>query len=230
MLGSMSNPSFAQENYLKSLYLLGNGSTRFVRTAELSAYIKTRPASVSDMLQKLDKQALVRHEKYKGAQLSRKGRAKALDVIRRHRLWEVFLYEKLSIDAQKVHALAEELEHLADQELTAQLANYLGHPTHDPHGACIPAVDGRIVKDDRQLLCRLKKGEGGRLVALCQGEKAALQHLSSIGLAIGNVIQVKDRSDYDESVTIYVGKGKAQKELHLSQKLAQNLYVKKEKA
>ena len=217
--------SFTQEDYIKSLYLLGKAGTDSVRTSKLSTYINTSASSVSDMLQKLQVKAFVCYEKYKGARLSKKGRSLALDIIRRHRLWEVFLHKKLHFDEDQVHGLAEQLEHVRSTELISRLDAYLGRPQHDPHGASIPTASGDIAADSRSLLWLLPLGEPAQVVALRKSTPALRHHLERIGLRLGNTIEVQAKEPYDGSLRVSLGD--PSKICFLSEKVAQNVYVRK---
>src|ERR1700754_3538559 len=133
----------SEENYIKSIFHLQQ-ETGLVNTNSLAAEMKTRPASVTDMLKKLKSKKLLQYEKYKGFKLNEAGKKAALDIVRKHRLWEFFLVEKLKFDWDKVHPIAEELEHISSEELIQRLDNFLGNPSFDPHGDPIPDKNGKI--------------------------------------------------------------------------------------
>ena len=196
-----------------------------VRTNKLSEHINASASSVSDMLQKLQEKALVHYEKYRGARLSAKGCSLALDIIRRHRLWEVFLHEKLQLDSYHVHQLAEQLEHVQDKGLIARLDAYLGYPRYDPHGASIPTAEGNMAVERRCLLWGLPVGQLAQLVSLRQGSPALRRHLKHIGLQLGDTLEVQARETYDGSVQVYVEA--RQKTYFISEKVARNLYMQK---
>ena len=217
--------SFAQENYIKSLYLLGKAGTSSVSTSKLSAHINTSASSVSDMLQKLQEQAFVHYEKYKGASLSTKGRSLALDIIRRHRLWEVFLHKKLQFKEHQVHRLAEELEHIRSKDLITRLDAYLGHPKYDPHGASIPTAEGNIDVDSRSLLSLLSVGQSAQLIALRKSSPLLRRYLERVGLRLGDIVKIKAKESYDDSLQISFGS--PPKAYFLSEKVAENIYVRK---
>ena len=214
--------SLVQENYLKSLYMLADSSTR-VRTSKLSHYINTSIASVSDMLQKLESKDFVHYTKYKGASLSEKGLQTALEIIRRHRLWEVFLHKKLGFTGDEVHALAEELEHVRDPVLIDRLDAYLGRPMHDPHGASIPTAEGSVAKDRRHLLSSLEVGARGVVLSFRQQRPRLLDYLNRLGLAIGDRVEVKEIEPYDGSIRISVCEAKLMSTI--SRKAADNIYI-----
>ena len=141
----------SEENYIKGIFHLQQ-ETGLVNTNSLAAEMQTRPASVTDMLKKLKSKKLLQYEKYKGFKLNEAGKKAALDVVRKHRLWEFFLVEKLKFDWDKVHPIAEELEHISSEELVQRLDNFLGNPSFDPHGDPIPDKNGKIpvIKQQRQ--------------------------------------------------------------------------------
>ncbi|MCH2199194.1 MAG: metal-dependent transcriptional regulator [Flavobacteriales bacterium] len=210
------------ENYLKCIYALQQYSPEGVSTNAIAERLETQASSVTDMLKKLKTKGLVNYKKYKGAHLTDNGMSIAIDIIRRHRLWEVFLVEKLDFKWDEVHPIAEELEHIASEELFKRLDSFLGHPQYDPHGDPIPDADGNFRDNrDKVAVSALNEGEGGILVGVRDSSQEFLQYLDSIKLTLGSSITVEERFAFDQSVRVSLGKQQQQ----LSQLVARNLLV-----
>lgn len=218
--------SFTEENYLKIIYNLSTRQADDVSTNALAEQTQTRAASVTDMLRKLADKNLIHYKKYQGVRLTGDGERVALQVIRKHRLWEVFLVEKLGFRWDEVHPLAEELEHIDSPELIERLDDFLGHPTADPHGDPIPDPTGHMPQPG---YCRLTDAEPGMPVALMgvsEHAAAFLQYLAKTGLTIGCQLEVVDVNTFDGSVQVTVN---GQPPLFISQAVARNLLVKSER-
>ncbi len=194
-----------------------------VTTNAIADRLETKASSVTDMLKKLKSKDLVEYEKYQGARLSSTGRRMAIDIIRRHRLWEVFLTKKLNFAWDEVHEIAEELEHVESAELIQRLDNFLGNPKYDPHGDPIPDEDG-ILRDERvkRVLSNLKITEKGIVIGVEESSVEYLQYLDSIQLTLGTEVEVIERFPFDQSVKIRVRDA----EIQVSSMVAQNLVVK----
>ncbi|NND87947.1 MAG: metal-dependent transcriptional regulator, partial [Flavobacteriaceae bacterium] len=150
--------SLTEENYLKTIFHLEQVSSGDISTNAIADKMETQPSSVTDMVQKLAEKELLSYKKYKGTRLTEIGKKVAADVIRKHRLWEVFLVEKLKFHWDEVHDIAEQLEHVQSDELIARLDAFLGHPDFDPHGDPIPDKHGVIKRTEKILLSEAKKG------------------------------------------------------------------------
>lgn len=200
--------TFTEENYLKAIYKLAERSGKpDVSTNALAEVLQTRAASVSDMLRRLAEKGTVRYEKYRGVRLTDAGRAVAVLTIRRHRLWEVFLVEKLGFSWDEVHEVAEEMEHLNSPLLTERLDDFLGHPAVDPHGDPIPSADGhfRPRPEAQRPLAEVAPGPEPVCVAgLLDTNARFLQHLDRLGLRPGTVVIVLERFDYDGTLRVRV--------------------------
>jgi len=159
--------SLAEENYLKNIYHLEQESETGVSTNAIAERMETKPSSVTDMVQKLADKKMLSYKKYKGTTLTSDGKKIAAGVIRKHRLWEVFLVEKLNFHWDEVHEIAEQLEHIHSEELVVRLDKYLGNPDFDPHGDPIPDMDGNTKLTEKKLLSELKKKQRG----VCVGVK-----------------------------------------------------------
>lgn len=181
--------SSAEENYVKAIYHLMGEEDR-VGTNRLAERMHTKPASVSDMLRKLEAKGMLHYEKYYGCSLTDAGRQQALDIIRRHRLWEYFLAEKLGYGWAEVHAIAEQLEHVQAPELTSRLDHFLGQPRLDPHGDPIPDAAGGMPMTNGVPLSEWPVGKAGIIVRVHNLDSAILGAISTLGLAIGQRLQV----------------------------------------
>jgi DtxR family transcriptional regulator, Mn-dependent transcriptional regulator len=216
--------TFAEENYIKIIYHLTSQSGSEVSTNAIAEKMETKASSVTDMLRKLADKDLVLYKKYQGVSLTDAGRREAMSVVRKHRLWEVFLVEKLHFSWDEVHDIAEQLEHIKSETLIDKLDDFLGNPTEDPHGDPIPDREGKILKKEKQLLSEL--GEG--LSALCVGVKDTsaefLQYLDKQGISLGTKITISGREAFDASLRLRIG----DREISISGKVAANLFVQRD--
>ena len=215
--------SKTEENYLKAIFKLSEKSDQNVSTNNIASELDTTPASVTDMMRKLADKDLVNYEKYKGVLLSDSGRGIAINLIRKHRLWEVFLLEKLGFAWDQVHDVAEELEHIKSPLLVTQLESFLGFPKYDPHGDPIPDKNGNIDYHEEILLHDLKVGESGVIIGVVEQSSPFLQYLDKIKLAINAVVKIVECNEFDDSRLIQV----ANNELFASEKVCKNLLVRK---
>lgn len=216
-------PSLTAENYLKTIYHLLEQEPDGVTTNTLAASLKIKPATVTDMLRKLSEDKLVKHEKYYGVTLTDKGRRTALDIIRRHRLWEVFLAEKLQFAWDEVHDMAEQLEHVQSEELIERLDKFLGYPKTDPHGDPIPDRKGKISMHEFKPLCSLTNKQSGMISGVTEHSPSFLQYLEKNGLSLGNEIEVLEVHAFDMSADIKLNQKKI---IHLSYEVTKNILIK----
>jgi DtxR family Mn-dependent transcriptional regulator len=218
--------SFTEENYMKIIYRAskqGNPvNAREVTTNEIADLTDTKPASVSDMLKKLAAKGLINYVKYQGVTLTKKGEEKALLVIRKHRLWEVFLVEKLAFSWDEVHDIAEQLEHVQSDELIRRLDKYLEFPQYDPHGDPIPNEKGEMNNKKKVYLINMNIGDKGDVVGVKDTSPSFLKYLDKIGLKIGAFIEITDKIEYDNSLEIKVSNGRT---IIISKEIAQNIYT-----
>lgn len=225
-LAIMDNISHTEENYLKAIFKIAEKEEgRPVNTNAISTEMKTTAASVTDMLNRLSKKELIHYEKYKGVTLTMKGGRLATLLVRKHRLWEVFLVEKLHFSWDEVHDMAEELEHIQSDELVERLDDYLGRPKFDPHGDPIPDAEGNFTFRKQAPLADLHMGEKGIVVGVQDHSTAFLQYLDRLQLSLGAQVTVVERFDYDESMKIALN---GDKEHIVSKKVSQNLFVQKQ--
>jgi DtxR family Mn-dependent transcriptional regulator len=212
--------SFTEENYLKAIYRLSDGGTKSVLTNELAELLSTKAASVTDMIKKLSIKNLIQYEKYYGVKITRQGKAEALMVVRKHRLWETFLVEKLQFTWDEVHDVAEQLEHIQSPLLIEKLDEFLGYPTADPHGHPIPDKNGKLQTIRQVPLSETTKKSIVRSVR--DGSPSFLQYLSKIGVYIGATIAILERVEFDGSLEIMID---GKKKVFISRDAAQNLLV-----
>lgn len=215
--------SHAEENYLKAIFKISEKEAKAASTNAIAAEMQTTAASVTDMLKRLSEKNLIVYEKYRGVELSKEGNQLATALIRKHRLWEVFLVEKLGFAWDEVHDMAEQLEHVQGVKLVDRLDNFLGHPKFDPHGDPIPDAEGRWAFRPQSLLSTLKPGDRGVVTGVEDHTPAFLQYLNQLGLTLGAGLELLERFPYDQSVRIRTQDGR---EVTLSEKVGQNLYVK----
>jgi len=211
----------SEENYLKAIYHLSDGGKKGVSTNDIASSMKTKPASVSDMLRKLGEKEVINYRKYYGVQITEEGRNYALQVIRKHRLWEVFLVDKLKFNWDEVHEVAEQLEHVRSPLLTQRLDEFLNFPKFDPHGDPIPDEFGDVKARPRIALNEMEVNEAGQIVAVKDSSAAFLRYLDKVGAYIGARVKLLDKVEFDGSVEILVD----QKTLFMSKDVASNILI-----
>ncbi len=214
--------TFSEENYLKAIYHLTVVSTSGVSTNAIAEVMETKASSVTDMLKKLAEKELVNYKKYQGVTLTNDGKLEAKMIVRKHRLWEVFLVEKLGFSWDEVHDIAEQLEHIKSEQLINKLDDFLGNPTEDPHGDPIPNAQGQLPKIDKQLLSDLAEGQKGICVGVKDTSSDFLKYLDKQGIALGSSIEIIGKESFDLSLRIKVDAN----HLNISNKIASNLFVK----
>ncbi|MGV8878882.1 MAG: metal-dependent transcriptional regulator [Sphingobacteriaceae bacterium] len=213
--------SFTEENYLKAIYHLSVDDST-ISTNKIAAAMNTKPASVTDMLKKLSEKLLINYIPYQGVSLSDKGRKIAIGIVRKHRLWEHFLVEKLNFKWDEVHELAEELEHIQSKELIDRLDEFLNFPQHDPHGDPIPDRSGKIKTTEFQSLAALKVQDSGVISGVREHMPIFLQYLEKIKLTIGTRATVLEIIDYDHSVVLERDNGSL---ISISRDVAKNILI-----
>ncbi|GAB3885344.1 metal-dependent transcriptional regulator [Spirosoma agri] len=214
--------SFTEENYLKTIYYLATRQEGEVSTNALAEMTATKAASVTDMLRKLADKQLIHYKKYQGVRLTDEGERLALQIIRRHRLWEVFLVEKLGFGWDEVHEIAEELEHIRSEELVSRLDTYLGHPQFDPHGDPIPTPAGQMPQTGYRKLSEVLTGQDVRLMGVLEHSTEFLQHLDHSQLTLGCSVTVTEINAFDKSVLLQIASGHT---VFISHEVAKNLLV-----
>lgn len=220
----MENISQTEENYLKAIFKISEKTGRNASTNGIAKAMQTSAASVTDMIKRLSEKELINYEKYKGVTLTPAGNKIATSLIRKHRLWEVFLVDKLSFSWDAIHEIAEQLEHIKSSSLIERLDDFLNNPKFDPHGDPIPDADGNFAFRKQILLSELEPGERGVIVGVQEHSPTFLQYLDQMKLVLGVKVKVVERFEYDESIKVELKKSKP---LTLSKKVSQNLYVQK---
>lgn len=214
--------TFTEQNYLKTIYHLSTGDDT-VTTNQLAALLQTKAASVTDMLKRLAEKKLIDYTRYYGVNLTASGKKVAVDVIRKHRLWEHFLVEKLGFKWDEVHDMAEELEHISSVELIDRLEEFMGHPAYDPHGDPIPDKNGNIKQEAYQPVSMLDVKANGVIAGVKQHSAGFLQYLEKMDLLIGTRIEVLEILAFDQSVVLSVNQS-ANKTI-ISRDAAQNILI-----
>ncbi len=214
--------SQTEENYLKAIYKLYEVSNEAVNTNSIAEILNTKAASVTDMMKKLADKKLINYTKYQGVTLTKEGEKIALQIVRKHRLWEVFLVEKLNFKWDEVHDIAEELEHINSEELMDRLANYLDNPRFDPHGDPIPSKGGSFAKNEFVQLSKLKENEKAKISGVRDHSISFLQYLEKLKLVLGKSVTVLEKSDYDGSMQLQAEEGTV---IYLSKEVSNNILV-----
>jgi len=215
------NFTVTEENYIKNIYHLQQ-ATGYTTTNELAAAIKARPASITDMLKKLKTKKIINYEPYKEFQLSSQGKKVALGVIRKHRLWEFFLVEKLQFGWDEVHEVAEELEHITSKLLIEKLDAFLDHPRFDPHGDPIPDSNGKMSIQHEVNLINLPFNKQAEVTSVRSQSTELLELLKHKNINIGTKLEVKKKFDFDNSIEV---KMKNLSPVTISEQLAKALFV-----
>ena len=215
--------SFSEENHLKSIFHLSTDIESEVSTNSIADNLNTKASSVTEMLKKLGEKNLIVYKKYHGAQLTEMGRKTALNIIRKHRLWEVFLVDKLNFKWDEVHDIAEQLEHIQSEKLTNELDKFLNFPTKDPHGDPIPNPAGFIKFTPKLRLSDLNIGETGKFIGVKDSSSTFLKYLDKRQISLGSNIKVLHQEEFDQSLHV----GLDETNLTISIKTASNLYITK---
>jgi DtxR family Mn-dependent transcriptional regulator len=198
-------PSEAVENYAKAIYSLQHRTGDAVATNDVADRLQVTPASASGMIKKLADLGLAEHVPYRGVQLTAEGEQVALEVIRHHRLLELYLAEQLGVPWDRVHEEAEALEHVISEDLEARIAAKLGNPTHDPHGDPIPDAELQIDESSTRSLADLEPGDRGVFVRVSDSDPAMMRYLSERGVALGDALEVLDRQPFGGPLTVRFG-------------------------
>jgi len=212
----------SEENYLKTIYKLSKLNGKKVSLKSIAESLGNNPASAIDMLKKLTDKKLIKYEKTNGAKLTDEGSSLALQVIRKHRLWEVFLKDKLEYSWAEVHEIAEQLEHIKHHDLANRLDKFLGFPVYDPHGDPIPNSEGKLPDFSKKTLAEVDLNIGCRLVAVKDTSIAFLHYLQKLNIAIGTKLKVIEKMEFDGTVMIEIDNNH---KTSVSKKFAESLIV-----
>ena len=212
----------SEENYIKVIYHLSHVSPKGANTNAIAGKLETKASSVTDMIKKLTEKGLLIYQKYQGVNLTEHGLLTAKLIVRKHRLWEVFLVEKLQFSWDEVHEIAEELEHIKSEKLINKLDAYLGFPSEDPHGDEIPNKNGEILVIDKKLLSEGVVEKKYICVGVKDTSKEFLQYLDKQKISLGTKLKIIQKEIFDNTFTVKIN----DKTLTISNKIAANLYVK----
>jgi DtxR family transcriptional regulator, Mn-dependent transcriptional regulator len=212
----------SEENYLKAIYSLSEDQVDAISTNLLSEKMSTKPSSVTDMVKKLSEKELISYQKYQGCELTALGKKTALQIIRKHRLWEVFLVNKLNFGWDEVHEVAEQLEHIQSTKLTDHLEEYLGFPKVDPHGDPIPDKNGVFEKINKSIaLSDVNVNFEGIVVGVEDGSTGFFQFLKRYEIGLGTEIKVLEKFNFDLSVLVLING----KEISFSSVVANKIFI-----
>ena len=214
--------SLTEENYLKAIYKLHEKSGSMVTTSALAEELNVSAASVTDFVKKMAVKKLISYEKSKGVVLNEKGRQIAVNIIRKHRLWEVWLVNKLEFKWDEVHDIAEQLEHVVSEELIAQLDKHLGYPKADPHGDLIPDSKGNFAKTGSKPLSDYSKGDVVTFIGVAEHSNSFLQYLTKKNLTLGNEIKIESIEEFDKSFHVKINN---KLQMQFSKEVVKNLLV-----
>lgn len=209
------------ENYLKAIFHLSEGKQERVSTTQIADHLGVKSSTVTDMIRKLEEQEWVEYTKYQGVELNEKGKNIALSIIRKHRLWEVFLVKTLGFAWDEVHQIAEQLEHIESEKLVNRLDDFLGNPRVDPHGDPIPDKDGYMDRPEYRLLSSLSVGDAATIVGVTEDEPSLLSFLAQQGLNLETRLEVSGILDFDHSMVLLVD----ERLITISNKVANHIYV-----
>lgn len=217
--------SLAEENYLKQIFRLSRPG-KSVTTNAIAQTVQTKASSVTDMLNKLSAKKLIEYKKYQGVNLTSLGKKTALIIVRKHRLWEYFLAEKLKFPWENVHTIAEELEHIQSDELIQKLDQYLGYPKFDPHGDPIPDKNGNLPSLPSTIhLTKGKIGVNYKLVAVCDDREEFLVFLNKTGIKLNCLINIKNRFEFNNTLELEIKSSK--KTIILDESVQEKLLIQK---
>ncbi|RYE19904.1 MAG: metal-dependent transcriptional regulator [Sphingobacteriaceae bacterium] len=215
--------TLSEENYLKAIYRLYQQPENKITPTAIADALGNNPASVIDMIKKLTDKQLIEYDKRKGVKLTVKGQEAAVLIVRKHRLWEVFLLDKLGYGWDQIHDIAEQLEHVSDDTLANRLEKFLGFPEYDPHGDPIPKSNGKLPKNYAVKLAEAGIGTTCRVAAVRDTSADFLRYLEKLNINIGTELQLIEKISFDGSLIIRIGD---QTETAVSAKFSENILIK----
>lgn len=213
--------SSTEENYIKAIFHLSEDGDENISTNDIAAHVNATAASVTDMLKKLKQKKIITYEKYHGVRLTKEGEKIAKSIVRKHRLWEVFLVDKLGYSWDKIHDIAEQLEHIRSEEMIDKLDKFLNYPKFDPHGDPIPDASLNIKTHHQVLLATLQKGDRGKVVGVKDSSSKFLRYLDTQQIHLGSEIEILEVIEFDNSFSVKIGS----KNITLSKLAAQNIFM-----
>ncbi len=214
--------SLTEENYLKAIYFISGEEGHLVSTNAIAERLDSRAATVTEMLRRLKAKELIEYQPYRGSRLSKEGKSIAISILRKHRLWEAFLVQKLDFGWEEVHEIAEQLEHIRSPKLTERLAAFLGHPQFDPHGDPIPNAQGVFPLRDNYTLDKCQAGNVLLVTGVKDSSPDFLTYVAKLGIQLGDELRVLSQEPFDRSLLLKHGDN----EYRLSALAAANIYVK----
>lgn len=217
--------TLSEENYLKSIYSLQKEHPKGVSTNLLARHLETKPASTTEMIKKLNDKGLANYRPYQGVVLNDDGEQHALKIIRKHRLWETFLVDKLNFNWDEIHDVAEQLEHIRSEKLVEELDRFLDFPKYDPHGDAIPDAEGNMPVISKKKISQLQAGDKGTCIGVNDTSSSFLQFLDKQGIKLGSWMEILRVEHFDKSMTILI----EEREVVLSKIATDNIYVRVEK-
>jgi len=214
--------SLSEENYLKAIYNQTKEGAKKITPTSIAEELRNNPASVIDMLKKLGDKKLLTYDKVKGAKLTERGSKIAIDIVRKHRLWEVFLLEKLGYSWGDIHDIAEQLEHIHHEDLADRLDKFLGYPNYDPHGDPIPDKNGKLPATRWMALSETEIGKKVKVVNVDDNSPDFLKYLDKQNIGLNSTIIIREIQNFDRSLLVEL---KGKKEIYLSQEAAKKIFV-----
>ena len=214
--------SQTEENYLKAIYSIGLSNSKSINTTLIAKKLKTKPSSVTDMIKKLSEKKLINYEKYKGVSLTLSGKKIAVEIVRKHRLWEVFLVKKLNYNWDEIHDMAEQLEHIKSDTLVGRLEEFLEFPKHDPHGDPIPDENGNIAHHKKVMLSSVNMNTSCIVIGVKDSSSSFLNYLDNANIKLGSTLKVISKEEFDNSILIENNSTL----ISISNQISKNLFVK----
>lgn len=214
--------TLSEENYLKAIFHIGKQGQDKASATSIAEALGNNPASVVDMIKKLVEKKLIQYDKTKGAKLTEKGLKAALLIVRKHRLWEVFLHDKLGYHWDEIHEMAEQLEHIRHDDLADRLVKFLGFPEYDPHGDPIPKSDGQMPRIPKKTLSEVEPGKTCQVLGVKDTSTAFLQYLLQLNIGIGTKLRVRSKIEFDGSMNLTIGKDT---DVSVSKKFVESILV-----
>lgn len=214
--------TLSEENYLKAIFRLSHKSDDKISLTAVAESLGNNAASVVDMIKKMSDKQLIEYDKIKGVRLTQQGLKDSIVIVRKHRLWEVFLLEKLGFHWDEIHDIAEELEHVSNASLADRLDQFLGFPEYDPHGDPIPKANGKFPKTFTVSLADVKTGTTCKVAAVRDTNSAFLQYLIKLNIGIGTSIQVLEKIEFDQSLVLRISEAIT---TTVSQRFSENILI-----